>query len=282
MIFRGDGAGAKKKTACDHTLCFEKKGQKHKKPGMQGIIDGLRSHATECIAFMCGDAFLAPGQHRVDCVSPVDYLNFFPAADETQSSSSRKRSRDEGEDDNSKGADKKDRVASDSDKENHYENSSNNEARVRSKDAFGTWLVAHSEMVLVIRDQRRVLVYIPSCDMCYVGDPEQCIVTDRCPASSVFRGQFFLEAGLPRLLIFDVVRLGGVAMRGVSPHQRYAKLQAGWFGGAVVLQWCGLAHSLRDAMVEGKFTVPHEVQGIVEFTEDPMRLRACFPVRRAG
>ena len=241
---------------------------------MQGIIDSISNHATECIAFLCGDAYLATGQHRHDCVAPVDCLNF-SALDSVVSGSalqpSRKRTRAAS---GGEGADEVGDAASGADK--------GMESWLRSNDAFGTWLVAQSEMVLVIRDPRRILVYIPSCDMCYVGDPELCIVTDQCPPSSVFRGQFFIEAGLPRLLIFDVVRLGGVAMRGVPPSERYAKLQAGWFGGAVVLQWCGLTYSLRDSMAAGRFVVPHEVLGIVELTEDPMRLRACCAMRRGG
>ena len=245
---------------------------------MQGIIDSISNHATECIAFLCGDAYLAPGQHRHDCVAPVDCLNFGAldcVVPESALLPSRKRTRA-----TSGGAGGEDNEVVPSSSEAADQEARGMESWLRSNDAFGTWLVAQSEMVLVIRDPRRILVYIPSCDMCYVGDPELCIVTDQCPPSSVFRGQFFIEAGLPRLLIFDVVRLGGVAMRGVPPHERYAKLQAGWFGGAVVLQWCGLTYSLRDSMAAGRFVVPHEVLGIVEFTEDPMCLRACCAMRR--
>lgn len=200
---------------------------------MNAIKEALRSNAAQCISTICADAYLAPGSHTASCIPAQDNLNFDGAATSSSSSSS----------------------------------------SLSDREGFGTWLVQDGEPILLIRGPAHAIVFIPSCDMCYTADPVACIIRPECPPYSVFRAQFFMEGGCPRVLVFDAVSINGQPLRGIPPEARYGRIDPAWFGGVVSRQWCGFVTALRTALADGSFKVPHAVRGVVVFTEDPMALR---------
>jgi hypothetical protein len=123
----------------------------------------------------------------------------------------------------------------------------------------------------------QTLVYITSQDTFYFASPSV-LLSAECPDKTTAIGQFVIDNDqTPRLLLFDLVRLQGVAMKDIPAQERYACLQRlqPSFGPMCSLQWAGECAVLAAEMRQGKFAVPHEVKGIMMLGPVPGEVRVA-------
>ena len=142
------------------------------------------------------------------------------------------------------------------------------------RPSFGTWLAAGAEFVTLSRFQGHTLVYLPVRDTFYFASPSALLAPD-CPEKTVLLGQFVIDdSSTPRILLFDVARLQGVAMKDVPAKERYACLQKlePAFGPLCALQWAGDCDALFSELQAGRFAVPHAVRGVMALTGHPGRM----------
>ena len=141
------------------------------------------------------------------------------------------------------------------------------ESRACDAEGFGTWIPIGSEMVILLRTPQHTLVYAPSIDCAFFAAPAFLI---SCPAHTALMGQFLVEHGMPRILVFDALRIANTDLRGTDPALRYAQIDHAWFaGGTVVKQWCGDAQALKGAIASGEFSPPHPIRCLAILGPNP-------------
>ena len=144
------------------------------------------------------------------------------------------------------------------------------------KDGFGTWLALGAEWVTIGKyDDTTTLIYLPSQDTFYYASPG-CILSPRCPAHTVFLGQFIIDHdSTPRVLVHDLVRLQGSSFHDMPARERYACLQqmGGHLGELCTVQWAGECRALASELKSGRFKVPHAVRAVIALSSVPGRVK---------
>ena len=148
-----------------------------------------------------------------------------------------------------------------------------NTAKQHSNDSFGTWLAQGAELITIGKySNGATLVYIPSQDTFYFASPSV-ILSPECPEQTIFVAQFVIDNdATPRVLVFDIAKIQGIACTGMPIRDRYACLQqrmAQHLGPICTLQWVGECKVLAKDMGSGKFKVPHPVRGVMALQSEP-------------
>ena len=129
-----------------------------------------------------------------------------------------------------------------------------------------TWVPAQAEIVLLIRAHGYTLMYAPSTDTVYYTRPEIALL---CADMTVMAAQFFVERGMPRLLVFDLLCDGGRDQAGTEAAARHRRLQVmqPLMKGPLTVQWCG-----EQAALNAEFLtqLPHQTAGLLAITDKPL------------
>ena len=144
-----------------------------------------------------------------------------------------------------------------------------NVAEMVGEGDFATWVPEESVDLLLIKTSSTTLIYIHSCDSVFFA-VAPFLLPQTCPPDTTLRGRFIMEGDIPRILVYDTVRIAGAISVGV-PMTRYMNLKNEWFNDkSLVKQWCGDAPALFGSMRNGTFRPPHGVKHLHRFGEDPM------------
>lgn len=140
--------------------------------------------------------------------------------------------------------------------------------RERQGTGFGTWRT-QGPVITIGKYGRSTLVYVPEIDTFYVAGPGIALSED-FPDKTVVVGQYAVDNEKhPRVLVFDLAYLHGRdVLSDVPGHERYKLLHehaASHLGSMCALQWAGSLGTLRADVASGKFTVPHVVDGYIEY-----------------
>ena len=241
---------------------------------MDSILSSLRTHAAECVAQICGDAYLCPGPHLADCIPRIEIA---------PNAARGRKAEGEGEGEGEDGM-----LAPPPPPPHHDPDSHTMDDRVlitAPPDGFGAWVPSDSEPILLIKTHHSTLVYVHSIDLCFVADPCCALHRENCPMGTVLTGHFLMENGVARVLVQDLTRLAGQPQRGAAPIERYQRIRPDWFvpGTCVVLQWAGYLGPLLHSLHTHTLVLPHPIRTVVRFTADPMtteRVPAPLPAPR--